>query len=141
MDPGAQREWKLRIVAGAVFMFGYWICMVLASVPLLPAGTFPRFQMPVMLVAALLAAPFALVAVRQQRAYPLAFLIPVLIVLDLVLFNLMQTPTQAGRSHRASHFSQAANTCPDVRFQPSAGRSVSWLRRDLALTSARQAVS
>jgi hypothetical protein len=93
----------LRIVAGAVFMFGYWICIVLASVPLLPAGTFPRFQMPVMLLAALLAAPLALVTVRRQRAYLLAFLIPVLIVLYLLLFNLMQTPTRhAGRQEPSS---------------------------------------
>jgi lipopolysaccharide export LptBFGC system permease protein LptF len=75
-------------------MFGYWICMVLASVPFLPAGTFPQFQVPVMLVATLLAGALALVTVRRQRTFLLALLIPVLVLLYLVLFNLMQTPTR-----------------------------------------------
>ena len=84
----------LRIVAGAVFMLGYWLCIVLASVPLLPIGTFPHFQVPVMLVAALLAAALAMRSVRRQRTFLLALLIPVLIVLYFILFNLMQTPTR-----------------------------------------------
>lgn len=84
----------LRIVAGGVFMFGYWICMVLASVPLMPAGAFPQFQVPVMLMAALLSGALALVSVRRQRTLLLALLIPLLLVLYLFLFNLMQTPTR-----------------------------------------------
>ena len=47
-----------------------------------------------MLVAALLAGALALLPVRRQRTLLLALLKPVLVVLYLFLFNLMQTPTR-----------------------------------------------
>ena len=82
-----------RLLAGAVVMLGYWIVLVLASVALLPAGTFPRFQLPVMVAEALLSGLLAWLTVRRRRTLLLALLIPVLLLLYLVLFNLM-APTR-----------------------------------------------
>ena len=119
----------LRTVAGTVFMFGYWVCMVLASVPLLPAGTFPDFQVSVMLMAALLAGALALLTVRRQRTFLLALMIPVLVVLYLFLFTLMQTPTRhAGPLEPTSiaffaFFAgcEAASNEHQVQMEPMAG--------------------
>jgi hypothetical protein len=77
---------RLRCVADAVFMANYWIWMVLASVPLLPSGTFPRFQTPVMVVAALLAGVLAWLTVRRRSTLPL------LLVLFFFLLALMAPP-------------------------------------------------
>jgi hypothetical protein len=84
----------LRIVAGAVFIFGYWACLVLATVALLPAGTFRDLQGLLMLVAALLAGALALLSVRRQRTFFLALLMPVLLVLYVFLLNLLQAPAR-----------------------------------------------
>jgi hypothetical protein len=82
----------LRCVAGAVFMASYWTWMVLASVPLLPSGTFPRFQIPVMVVAAVLAGLLARLTVRRRSTLLLAIVTPILFVLLLFLFTLMAPP-------------------------------------------------
>jgi lipopolysaccharide export LptBFGC system permease protein LptF len=75
-------------------MFGYWACMVLATIALLPAGTFRDLQGLLMLVAALLAGALALLSVRRQRTLFLALLMPVLLVLYVFVLNLLQAPAR-----------------------------------------------
>ena len=78
-----------------------------------------------MLVAALLAAALALLTVWRQRTFLLALLIPVLVVLYLFLFNLMQTPTRhVGRLEPTSvPFSQleAVSDEQQVQMEQRAG--------------------
>jgi hypothetical protein len=43
----------LKIIAGAFLLLAYWMCLLFTSVAALPSAAFPKFQTPVMLVAAL----------------------------------------------------------------------------------------
>jgi hypothetical protein len=69
--------------------------MVLASAASLSSGTFPRFQTPVMLIAALTAGLLAWLTVRRRSTRQLAVFTPILLVLFFFLLVLMAPPRNA----------------------------------------------
>lgn len=86
----------LRVLAGVVLVPGFWVSVVLAAVAVLPAASFPRFQMPVQVASVLPAAALAWFAVRRAPARLLAVLIAVMLAIYFLALTLMANlPTQA----------------------------------------------